>query len=167
MDLHLERFLGGKTVPLERVKAIVALDTLNMSHFFSELGDVFDPEIRYQALLAELAQGAHLNVVLNDSNVVAYTQCHERDDGHYWFTSIQIHPSGRTPHVIRMLIRSVYDQLCGISTEVIKSGVHHSNLQSVNLHRRLGFELEGEIPGRLIYSTPRTRLLSTLSRYLK
>jgi ribosomal protein S18 acetylase RimI-like enzyme len=146
---------------------IIQLDLINMTGVLHQSGSLFDPELRRQRLLLELQYGSRLIRIQNGNSLVAYLQYLCKPDGAAEFQSVQVHPQYRNNvAVFRKLIRAAIELLENTSPASFKSIVHASNIRSLNMHRKLGFQQTEVRSQQIVFEIAPEYLLTNLKTRL-
>lgn len=100
--------------------------------------------------------------VHRDGQLVAYAYLWPLENDDWFVGGLLIHPGHRTAPTVTALRRAVADLLSRIQARRLKSHVLRSNAASLQLHRRLGFEVEQESEIAIAFSVECLPLLKHL-----
>lgn len=147
----------------ELVDAITALDLITL--FDRRIGDdaPLDPETHRVAVAETLKTGQAVTVWHGDA-LAAYAVFIPRGEGVWFATGIALHPDLAGPGTIRQLRDKIADFLRGQDVAWVESNVFRSNLKSVALHRRLGFEVFRENEHGFAFAASAEHLRAQLAR---
>ncbi|MFT3799746.1 MAG: GNAT family N-acetyltransferase [Burkholderiaceae bacterium] len=130
-------------VPDALFEEIVELDRTNMTAYFSASDDRFDSELRRASLFREWDNDAEFFVYYRQGRLAGYFEVMPAASGKLVVLSLQTDQNYSKLPVLRALFGAGLATLESCPLSTITSSAHSSNVLSVNLHRRLGFEAVG------------------------
>ena len=126
------------------IKGIVELDKLNMSNLLLNSQDTFSYDARKNELIKEISNGVKIVEYNHELQLVGYIQYDFLENGNCFILSLQVHPLHRVGAVLKTLFKSLAKELSKEKPNALVSYVHMNNPISIQLHKRLKFEIEKE-----------------------
>jgi GNAT superfamily N-acetyltransferase len=137
----LERELSVACVSI--VDEILALDLLTLRNHTEQAGDALD-ERRHHNAIANTLSVSKLIAVRGNGALVAYASLQPQEDGCWFVTGFNTHPSHRSASVFRELFAEISALARQHRITSLRSHVYKTNRLSLAFHRRLGFEVTKE-----------------------
>jgi hypothetical protein len=141
-DLRWSGIQQTQEPPLQ-IDEVVELDLLTLREHTERAGDTIDTEMQRKSI-KNLLQISEIATVRRDGALVGYAMLHPKEDGCWFVTGFNTHPSHRNARVFKSLFAQIGEisSRCGIRT--LRSNVYKTNHLSMAFHSRLGFRVTKE-----------------------
>lgn len=151
------------------IDQIIELDRINMEPVIEQLNlpFKFNPDLRRKGIEKEINEGAKFIFIERDNIIIAYFEYIMDDFGVCKIPSIQIHPEFQNGIALKKLLDKVYSEWSYNCPLVVTTSVHKTNKKSLNLHKRLGFEVVNETNERVEFKIPGEKLIKRIEFFLR
>jgi len=147
------------------IEGIVELDKLNMSNILFNSKDEFSYEARKDELIKEVSDGVKIIEYNYNLRLVGYIQYDFLENGNCFILSLQVHPLHRSGATLKALLKSFSKELNKEKPNVLISYVHISNLVSIQLHKRLKFEIQKEYEQKFKFIIEGVNLKNLIAKF--
>lgn len=131
------------TAPPLQIDEVVDLDLLTLREHTERAGDAIDTESQRRSI-KRLLQISEVATVRRDGTLVAYAMLHSNEDGCWFVTGFNTHPSHRSPRVFKSLFAQIGEIASRRGIRALRSNVYKTNHLSMAFHSRLGFRVTKE-----------------------
>jgi GNAT superfamily N-acetyltransferase len=128
---------------MPEVHEILELDLLTLREHTERAGDQLDPE-RHRKSIESLLALSEVAVVRRESVLVAYAMLQPQEEGRWFVTGFNTHPSHRSAPVFRALFAQLIEIAARRGITALRSNVYKKNRLSMAFHTRLGFRVTQE-----------------------
>jgi GNAT superfamily N-acetyltransferase len=125
------------------IDEILALDLLTLRDHTELAGDVLE-ERKHRNAIANTLSVSQLLAVHRAGKLAAYASLQPQDEGCWFVTGFNTHPSHRTASVFKELFAQIGALARQHRITSLRSHVYKTNRLSLAFHRRLGFEVTKE-----------------------
>lgn len=131
--------------PVLQIDEALALDLLTLREHTELAGDVLDAQTHRNAIEASM-KVSEVVVVRRSGVLVAYAMLQPRENGCWFVTCFNTHPTHRNASTFRELFEQISAVARRHAITSLKSNVYKTNRLSMAFHKRLGFKVTKESP---------------------